>query len=95
LDNGGVFADDLSLRDLPDLETDEREAEADEFACQALRYAEIDQALGAKSDTFTIIRVAQSLGLSPAIVAGRYRYVNKNYRVFPSLVGNGEVSRCL
>lgn len=95
LGQGGVFADDLSLRDLPDLETDVRETEADNFACQALKYDQIDLALGVAPSPFKVIQVAQSLGLSPAIVAGRYRFSSKNYRIFPSLLGNGEVSRCL
>lgn len=43
--------------------------------------------------TMSICALAAELSLSPAIVAGRYRFETKNYRVFTALVGHGEVRR--
>lgn len=41
----------------------------------------------------SICALAAELSLSPAIIAGRYRYESKNYKLFTTLVGHGEVRR--
>ncbi len=43
--------------------------------------------------TMSICALAAELSLSPAVVAGRYRFESKNYKIFTSLVGHGEVRR--
>lgn len=48
---------------------------------------ERDSLLSKKS----IIGFSRSLGISPAIVAGRLRWENKNYRVFSDLIGSKQV----
>ncbi len=43
--------------------------------------------------TMSICALAAHLSISPAIVAGRYRFEKKNYKLFTGLVGHGEVRR--
>ncbi len=41
----------------------------------------------------SVFALAARLSISPAIVAGRWRFKTKNYKVFTSLIGHGEVRR--
>lgn len=41
----------------------------------------------------SVCALAAELSLAPAIVAGRYRFETKNYKIFTALVGHGEVKR--
>lgn len=43
--------------------------------------------------TMSVFALAARLSISPAIVAGRWRFETKNYKVFTSLIGHGEVRR--
>ncbi len=82
------FVDDL---DLPG--DDAREAEADEWAQEALIPKEEWQrsAIWLEPATLNVIYFANSLGIHPAIVAGRLRYESDNYRLLSQLVGTGKV----
>ena len=82
------FVDDL---DLPG--DDAREAEADEWAQEALiPRDEWDRSMiWAEPATLNVIYLANSLGIHPAIVAGRIRHESSNYRLLSQLVGTGKV----
>lgn len=82
------FVDDL---DLPG--DDAREAEADEWAQEALiPKEEWDRsAIWLEPATLKVVYFANSIGIHPAIVAGRLRYESGNYRLLSQLVGTGMV----
>ena len=82
------FVDDL---DLPG--DDAREGEADEWAQEALiPKEEWDRsAIWLEPATLKVVYFANSLGIHPAIVAGRLRYESGNYRLLSQLVGTGMV----
>lgn len=71
------------------------EADADQFASEALIPPEVWRSSGVHEDpTPAKVRaVAASMRIHPAIVAGRVRRERKNYRILSSLVGHREV-RC-
>ena len=70
-----------------------REAEADEWAQEALipREEWDRSAIWLEPATLNVIHFANSLGIHPAIVAGRLRYESGNYRLLSQLVGTGKV----
>lgn len=85
------FFDDLDV----DSQGDIREQEANEFAGEAL----VPQAAWDASPVRvlktpqTIQHLANLLHIHPAMVAGRLRYQDKNFRLFTQLVGYGEVRK--
>lgn len=89
------FVDDFSARS-PDGRPREEE-EADEWANEAL----IPQSAWLGSPVLTnpsptnVMALASDLGIAAAIVAGRVRYVSRNYRLLTHFVGSGEVRRLL
>ena len=95
LDGGSrtVFVDDHSLRPRTPGPADAQEAEADAWAEEAL----IPHAVWQASDVrdaprpMAVISLAHSLGIHPAIVAGRVRYERENYRLLSQFVGAGQV----
>jgi HTH-type transcriptional regulator / antitoxin HigA len=92
-----AFVDDLSLRDVKGVKRDPREDEADEWAEEGLIPREVWSASRARVDAspLTVVALAQSLGIHPAIVAGRIRHETKNYRLLSHFVGTGAVRRQL
>ncbi len=82
------FVDDL---DLPG--DDAREAEADEWAQDALIPRDQWEGSGISLEpaTLNVIYFANSVGIHPAIVAGRLRHESGNYRLLSQLVGTGKV----
>ena len=90
-----VFVDDHSLRTTAPGQDDIHESEADAWAEEAL----IPHAVWQTSDvrqaatTMAVITLAHSLGIHPAIVAGRVRYERENYRLLSQFVGVGQVRR--
>ena len=94
-DGEEVFVDDLTLRRLDGGRQDPREAEADEWAEEAL----VPRAAWEASDVrdrptpMAVLNLAQATGVHPAIVAGRVRYETGNYRLLSQFVGTGEVRR--
>ena len=82
------FVDDLGLE--PD---NDPEREADRSAREALVPTEMWEASEASYNPspMTAIALAHQVGVHPAIVAGRVRHENGNYRLLSQLVGTGEV----
>jgi HTH-type transcriptional regulator/antitoxin HigA len=89
------FVDDLSLRGTGSAAVDPREAEADAWAEEALIPREIwTFSLVRESPTPSAVEeLARSLRIHPAIIAGRVRYEQRNYKLLSHYVGMGEVRR--
>ena len=92
-----AFVDDLSLRDVKGVKRDRKEEEADEWAEEGLIPREAWEASRARFDPspLTVVALAQSLGIHPAIVAGRIRHETKNFRLLSHFVGTGAVRQQL
>ena len=90
-----VFVDDHSLRPRTPRPADAQEAEADAWAEEALIPAAAwHTSVVRESPTMmNAIDLAQSLGIHPAVVAGRVRHERGNYRLLSHLVGSGHVRR--
>lgn len=89
--NEFFFVDDLEINE----NLDRREIEADKLAEEILipnMYWEkiIKNEIPSKE---TIIEYADKLRISPAIIAGRIRKYKNNYRLYSSLIGQGEVRK--
>ena len=93
--DGSAFVDDLTLRAVKAGREDAREAQADEWAEEALIPRVVWEASAARDDPspMTVMNLAQALRIHPAIVAGRIRYEHRNYRLLSQFVGTGEVRR--
>ena len=89
LDDTPAFIDDLRLDG-----TDETEKEADQLAQDALipRVAWEASGLTERLSPMEVIGLAQQLGIHPAIVAGRARHAQGEYRRLSQFVGTGEVN---
>nr|WP_246415859.1 ImmA/IrrE family metallo-endopeptidase [Novosphingobium taihuense] len=83
-----IIVDDLEVSSSEGIE-----AEADAFAREALIPIKTWQTASGDLGTEELMAVAAKAGVHPAIVAGRWRYENQDYRRFSKLVGRGEV-RC-
>ena len=83
------FLDDLSLSGASDL----KEVEADQWAEEALvPLADWEASKARFSPTpNAVMKLAQSVGVHPAIVAGKVRHEHKNYRLLTHFVGTGEI----
>ena len=96
-DSGGrtVFVDDHSLRTTAPEQDDIQESEADAWAEEALIPAAAwHTSVVRESPTMmNAIDLAQSLGIHPAVVAGRVRNERANFRLLSHLVGSGHVRR--
>ena len=95
--DGSAFVDDLTLRAVKAGREDLRETQADEWAEEALIPSVVWEASAARDDPtpMTVMNLAQALQVHPAIVAGRIRYEQRNYRLLSQFVGTGEVRRQL
>lgn len=92
---GDAFVDDLTLRDVEGGKGDPKEAQADEWAEEALVPRAIWETSAAR-DTPTpmaVINLAKALQIHPAIIAGKVRHEHRNYRMLSHFVGTGEVRR--
>ncbi len=89
------FADDFTLRNRSGAQEDIRETEADEWAENALVPPDAWEASPARQNPtpMAVINFASTLGVHPAIVAGRVRYERGNYRLLSQFVGSGQVRR--
>ena len=94
-DMGEAFVDDFTLRKLDGRREDPREAQADEWAEEALipRMEWEASAVRDRPTTMAVMNLANALQVHPAIVAGRVRFERKNYRLLSQFVGTGEVRR--
>lgn len=94
---GEVFIDDLQLRERNGDRDDEREAEADDWAQEALIPSRLWAEHPARfSPTVSnVLSLAQKANVHPAVVAGRVRHEMKNYRLLSQFVGAKEVGKQL
>jgi HTH-type transcriptional regulator/antitoxin HigA len=86
------FVDNL---DIPS--SDKTEEEANEWASKASIPERIwnSHPISTLPNTNNVIGLAHTLKIHPAIVAGRVRFLSKNYQLLTSFVGNKEVRRFL
>ena len=92
-DQGDTFVDDLTLRQMEGARVDPLEAQADEWAEEALipRKKWEASAIRKRPKPQAVMELAHELQIHPAIVAGRVRYERQNYRLLSQFVGTGEV----
>jgi HTH-type transcriptional regulator / antitoxin HigA len=90
-----AFVDDHTLRATEGGSEDLKEAEADEWAEEALIPPAIWETSTIRHNPtpMGVMSLASSLQIHPAIVAGRIRYDQRNYRLLSQFVGTGEVRR--
>lgn len=70
-----------------------REDEADAWAREALLPADAWAGAGSVRREAEVRALARKLSVSPAIIAGRIRFEQRNYRLLNDLIGQGEVRR--
>ena len=93
-----VFYDDLSLRG-PRTETaavEDVEIEADKWAEDALVPSSDDWEMSLFHEVLSpmeVMELAQQYEVHPAVIAGRVRYEQRNYRLLSQFVGSGEVRK--
>ena len=94
---GTAFVDDLSLRKPQPGMEDQREAEADEWAAEALiPSAEWETSPVRNHPTpLGVMSLAHHLQVHPATVAGRIRFERQDYRLLSQFVGTGKVRQQL
>jgi HTH-type transcriptional regulator/antitoxin HigA len=92
---GDAFLDDLTLRNVEGAREDPKEAQADEWAEEALIPRAVWETSAARHQPtpMAVMNLAKALQVHPAIVAGRIRYEQKNFRLLSQFVGTGEVRR--
>lgn len=95
IDGEAMFVDDLSLRGVADEGDDPSELQADEWAEEALIPRAIWETSAARLQPtpMAVINLANALQVHPAIVAGRVRHEQRNFRLLSQFVGTGEVRR--
>jgi len=87
-----IIMDDTSAKH----ELDEVEDNADKFAHESFISSNIwEEKKHLLSNKTEIITLANDLGISPAIIAGRIRWEESNYTKFTDLIGQGEVRKIL
>ena len=91
-DTKTAFIDDL---DMAAVDNTGAEAEADEWAlsCSIPDHAWNALPPQVRPTTYQVCGLAQRIGVSPAIVAGRVRRETGNYKALGDLVGHGEVRK--
>jgi HTH-type transcriptional regulator / antitoxin HigA len=96
-DGDASFVDDLTLRDTEGERRDLKEAQADEWAEEALVPRDIWETSEARRNPtpMSVVNLSKALQVHPAIVAGKVRYEQRNYRLLSHFVGTGEVRRQL
>jgi len=94
-DGDAAFVDDLTLRETDGDRRNPKEAQADQWAEEAL----VPNALWETSEArrnptpMAVVSLSRALQVHPAIVAGKIRHEQKNYRLLSHFVGTGEVRR--
>ena len=95
LDDGedDAFVDDLTLRDVQGVGEDLKEAQADEWAEEALIPRSVWDASSilAGPTAMSVLNLAHEASVHPAIVAGRIRHETSNYRLLSQFVGSGQI----
>ena len=89
-DHGDAFIDDLTAHG-----ADNPETKADEFAAECLIPGSRWHSSGFESNwtSSAVLEFASDLRIHPAIVAGRIRREQANYKILSRLVGSGEVRK--
>ena len=90
---GNAFVDDQTLRGVEGRREDPKEAQADEWAQEALVPSSAWEASAARKrpTPMAVMNLARALQVHPAIIAGRIRYEKKKHRLLSQFVGTGEV----
>jgi HTH-type transcriptional regulator/antitoxin HigA len=90
-----AFLDDLSLRSVQTGRSDIKELQADEWAEEASIPRETWETCAVRQtpSPMAVVQFANALHVHPAIVAGRVRFEQKNFRMLSHFVGSGEVRR--
>ncbi len=90
-----IFIDDLSLSVMQIEDSNNREAEADQWAQEVLIPSTAWNKSGIVDDPtpISVTELAHKLGINPAIIAGRIRKELNNYRLLTHYVGSGEVRK--
>jgi len=93
IDGEAAFVDDLTLRGVEGAREDPKEMQADEWAEEALIPRAIweTSAVRKQPTPMSVISLANALQVHPAVVAGRIRHEQRNYRLLSQFVGTGEV----
>lgn len=94
-DGDVAFVDDLTLREVEGGRRDSKEAQADQWAEEALVPLAIWETSEARGNPtpMAVVNLSKALQVHPAIVAGKIRHEQKNYRLLSHFVGTGEVRR--
>ncbi len=94
-DGDVAFVDDLTLREVEGDRRDPKEAQADQWAEEALVPGAIWETSEARRNPtpMAAVNLSKALQVHPAIVAGKIRHEQKNYRLLSHFVGTGEVRR--
>jgi HTH-type transcriptional regulator/antitoxin HigA len=94
-DGDAAFVDDLTLREIEGGRREPKEAQADQWAEEALVPLAIWETSEARRNPTptAVLSLAKAVQVHPAIVAGRIRHEQKNYRLLSHFVGTGEVRR--
>lgn len=93
---GDAFFDDLSLGGAISMLQDEMEAQADQWVKEALipeAVWDTSEASKQPATAIAVMNLARVLNIHPAIVAGRVRHEQGNYRLLSQFVGAGEIRR--
>ncbi len=90
-----IFIDDLDLRGHGAEKEDDRESEADRIAQNALIPGKKweNTPVTNNATVANVISLSESLKIHPAIIAGKIRFEQKNYRLLSKLVGNREIRK--
>ena len=90
-----AFVDDLNLRRAERGRADHTEAQADEWAEEALVPKTIWESSSVRNQPtpMSVMSLANALKVHPAIIAGRVRHDRRNYRLLSQFVGTGLVRR--
>lgn len=94
-DGDFAFVDDMKLREVKGGRQDSKEAQADQWAEEALVPLTIWETSEARRNPtpMAVVSLSRVLHVHPAIVAGRVRHEENNYRLLSHFVGTGEVRR--
>jgi len=94
-DGDAAFVDDLTLREVEGGRREPKEAQADQWAEEALVPPAIWETSEARRNPtpMAVVSLSKAVQVHPAIVAGKIRHEQKNYRLLSHFVGTGEVRR--
>jgi HTH-type transcriptional regulator / antitoxin HigA len=94
-DGDVAFVDDLTLREVEGSRREPKEAEADQWAEEALVPLAIWETSEARRNPtpMAVVSLSKAVQVHPAVVAGKIRHEQKNYRLLSHFVGTGEVRR--